>query len=179
MTPNRFLIALVLCVLAVPSFALAHEEAPSGPVKVQLHVNPDDKPVAGQVSALAFNFLVDSAAFNVSACDCSVEIKFAEKVIERRVIDASSLNVGSIEADGADAMFQYSFPKAGTYEVALSAKPRSGATFAAFTDEFPVTVAPAVVKPLPPLAWYGLIAAGLSFGTIVAFWRELKSILKR
>lgn len=170
----RLLIASGLLVLTLPSITTAHEDAPSGPIKVELHVNPDDKPVAGQVSALSFDFTDDPTLFNLDKCDCTVEIKQDERVIARRVIDKDS-----IQAGGMDASFQYSFPKPGTYEVALSAKPRGGATFAAYEVEFPVNVSSAPSKPLPAVLWYGLITTILSLGAVIAFWPLIRSSLKR
>ena len=174
MTPRRFITALLLMLTLVPAFVSAHKETPSGPEVVQLHINPDDKPVAGQVSALYFEFANDTEPFDVRTCACIVEVKQDKAVLSRITLGATSIQPG-----GKDALIQYAFQRAGKYEVALIARPEGGASFKPFTAEFPVTVAGADPKPLPAGVWYGLIAGVLVLGALIACWRNVKRVAKR
>lgn len=129
---------LVLTVLILAGFnqpVSAHELKISNGTSAVLHVLPDDQPVAGQSSEMDFSFGASKSGFELSACDCGVDVTMDEgKTLVKKLPLTPS-------APGATltSVVPITFTKPGVYDVLVHGKARAG-QFKDFSLKYDVTV---------------------------------------
>jgi hypothetical protein len=115
---------------ATPAFA--HVILSSGSINALLHINPDDKPVAGQNSELLFVIKDKQNKFSLSDCACGVEISQNGTVKESGELKPTGNN--------QDGSYPYVFPEKAVYQIKLVGKPIEENTFQPFTLNFDIRV---------------------------------------
>jgi len=115
-----------LCVTPV----FAHTLKIDGNIGVNLHVDPDDTPIAGRESKFFVDIQDKSGRFNPnnpSNCDCKLIISQKDTVLKTLLV-----TVG-----GSYAQLRFTFPTAGTYTVVVEGKPLGqGVAFQTFRTKF-------------------------------------------
>jgi hypothetical protein len=102
-----------LALLLVPNHrAEAHFLQISGSIGAVLHIDPDDDPIAGQVSAFYFEFKDESKKFVVQDCNCSIIIT---DLTTKEKTAIPQKDIGYIQT--TTLIFKYTFPKKGIYRV--------------------------------------------------------------
>lgn len=152
-----FGLALVL-VTSSTQVAIAHEVVSSNGTSALLHTQPADAPVTNlqQTFVLVFNF--ENKSFDLKDCDCSLEVKKDEKVIEQQPIKPTSQYVSQND---------YTFDEPGNYELAVSGQAKSADSPKPFALEYELRVDPGPKEQqsqLPVLIIIGsqiLLAVGL------------------
>lgn len=113
---KRFLLILAVCLAALPGTAAAHvligDETRS--VGAILHITPDDDPVAGEQSSIAF--IIEGQA--VSNKTHAFTLHAIDGQNQKSYI--------SIQANGSTITAAYAFPVQGVYELILVAEPLTG-----------------------------------------------------
>ncbi|MFI5240567.1 MAG: hypothetical protein ACHQUB_02570 [Candidatus Saccharimonadia bacterium] len=113
-----------------PLSAHAHTFRSDGPIRVLLHVDPDDTPIAGDASRLDFFLFDDTNKFQAKNCNCHLLVTLGNKVI----LDKSTFNdQNALDDNSFDPIV---FPALGTYTIKLTGQPLSGNSFHAFTLNF-------------------------------------------
>lgn len=116
---------LVGCFLWVAS-ADAHVLATDNNIGAILHIDPNDEPVAGEVSTFFFTIKDTKEGFSLDTCDCKIAI-----LQEKKTLFSTQLT---------SPTFFFTFPKTGAYELDVIGKPMTGATFKPFTLHYDVDV---------------------------------------
>jgi hypothetical protein len=149
--------------------ASAHELATDKDISVELHIPPDDKPVAGQPTRLRFTFESTSATFSEVSCDCKLQVVQGSRTIASVTPKRNQQLRSSMEAT-------VNFPTGGSYTLKLSGLTGSiteETPKERFNVAYPVQVSPAVIPP-SSLARYvslGLVGlCGLTAIGVVAYY---------
>ena len=116
----------------------AHQTLISGSVGGTHHIEPNDTPKAGEPSQTWFALTqAGGTSIGLSDCDCELQLLGANgEVLAEPVLGAIAVE-GLTDVPAAAV----TFPRVGTYTLALSGSPRGGAAFTPFRLDFPVTVA--------------------------------------
>jgi len=152
----------LFAVVVLPGVASAHIFRTSGDIGVELHIEPDDQPLAGQLTHFRFTFEDVSGKFNLNQCLCSVSFALAGRTVATQAV----ANQGSSISENT-----FTFPDAGTYTITLAGRPEQGGTFQAFRMQYPARVGARAVHRLPLAAWIG-IGAGVGGITLAAVLME-------
>jgi hypothetical protein len=122
--------------------AIAHEVEISGEVGGMLHIEPNDRPRAGQ-SATAWFALTRRGGqlIPLSQCDCELSVYSQPYRSENSPILRPTLQAITAEGQQGIPAANFTFPRAGAYELVLRGRPRSDASFDPFELRFSVTVA--------------------------------------
>jgi hypothetical protein len=114
----------------------AHTLKIDGNMGINLHIDPDDAPVAGMESKFLLDIQDKSGRFNPnnpSNCDCVLTI-FQNGVV---------LKTLPVIAGGTYAQLRFTFPTSGVYQVVVEGKPKGeGVPFQAFRTTFEYFIKP-------------------------------------
>lgn len=133
-------LAISLALLLAPLVAEAHVLKTDGSIGAVLHVDPADDPVAGQSSSFLFEFKDKQNKFNMTDCNCQLEVYRSGKQIYTSSLQAGSGNTGAAS---------YTFPERGVYTVGAMGQPFSAAAFQPFSLKFDIRVDRVSAKPKP------------------------------
>ncbi|HEX8763338.1 MAG TPA: hypothetical protein VF733_06315 [Candidatus Saccharimonadales bacterium] len=113
---KKFLILLTLCLGLLPGTAAAHVliSDESRPIGAILHITPDDDPIAGEQSSIAFTMEGRAVSKKTHA--------FTLQVID----DQERAVYVPIQVNDSTATATYTFPRQGAYEIVLSAEAVNG-----------------------------------------------------
>ncbi len=124
-----FSIVFVGALVCVP-FVSAHTLKIDGNIGVNLHIDPDDTPVAGVESKFLLDIQDKSARFNPNNpanCECTLTISQ----------NGTMLKTLPVVAGGSYAQLRYTFEKSGLYVVTVEGKPKGeGIPFQSFKTSF-------------------------------------------
>ncbi|NET48233.1 MAG: hypothetical protein F6K09_05815 [Merismopedia sp. SIO2A8] len=128
--------------LLSPQVAIAHQVETSGEVGGTIHIEPNDRPRAGEEHLIWFALTKRGGqAIPLDACDCTLEVYTQPYGAEDEAIETPELRAISAERynniPGADV----TFPRAGAYDLVLTGSPATSGTFSPFELTFSVTVA--------------------------------------
>src|SRR5690349_14295700 len=117
MKKGIIIFALSLFIL-VPN-ASAHVLKTDGSIGAVVHIDPDDDPIAVEVSTLFFEIKDTQNKFSPQNCNCRVDILEGGKVIYSDALfqQNSSNNIAS-------PVFQYTFPQKDVYQVKVVGTPQ-------------------------------------------------------
>jgi len=143
----------------IPSPAFAHFFETDNTVTGELHVEPNDNPVPGELATLNFRFVDTAKKFTLAQCDCTISIyEGKEKVFETPLIPRHTSHPSIY-----DANLVYAFPHKNTYTIVLHGIPKTKDAFQPITitwDDFRVTQNPKA-KPIDfthtLLLYFGII----------------------
>ncbi|AFZ67997.1 hypothetical protein [Deinococcus peraridilitoris] len=125
---------LLLFTLLLGASALAHEIVRDGNVGALLHIEPDDDPVVGKVSATWFETRARGGRpITLTNCNCTVSVYAGSVQPHKKPVLTPKLKSEKNRL-GVDLVF----PAEGAYTLVLSGMPKNGATFNAFRLEWVV-----------------------------------------
>ena len=141
---------------------------------MNIHLDPDDQPVAGKESKIFVDIQDQNGRFdpsNPEGCDCYVTI----------LKNGTSLARLSLVSGSSFAQLRYIFPAGGTYQLTVEGKPNgNGRAFQAFTTTFEYyalgtgSQADVAQNPLRRNApWVVLVAAVLIIGLLATGPRQI------
>lgn len=133
--------------------ASAHVLATDGDQGAVLHILPDDDPTAGVPTTYELAFS-GSKNFSLRACDCSISYK-----LDGAVIDTTQLTPIS----NATSSNEYTFKRAGVYELVVTGMPKQGGAFAPFSLDYSVRVKGVNAVNAQPFP----LTLGIGFGLLV------------
>lgn len=122
------LMGVLLQIVWHSDLALAHTLRVDRSIGVTVHINPDDEPVAQDISQIMIGVQDKEGRFArlASECICAVTV----------VKDGSPLETLPFVVSGESAMVSYTFPDAGIYKLEVSGVPRTLDGFQSFTTVF-------------------------------------------
>jgi hypothetical protein len=130
---KKIIITLLLFSMAALFFTVpvsAHTLKIDGNIGVNLHVDPDDAPVAGGESKFLLDIQDKSGRFNPnnpSNCDCILTIMQKDMMLKQL----------PVVAGGTFAQLRFTFPTSDVYKVIVEGKPKGeGVPFQSFRTEF-------------------------------------------
>jgi hypothetical protein len=125
-----YLIIFLFFLMLLPRSVLAHTLKIDGTIGVNLHVDPDDAPVAGSESKFLLDIQDKSGRFNPNNpanCDCTLTVKQKGVVIKTL----------PVVSGGSYAQLRFTFPTSDVYEIVVEGKPKGeGVPFQAFQTTF-------------------------------------------
>lgn len=139
---NQLLVFLLVISVNYPDTASAHTIKISADVGGTLHIEPNDNPQAGKSTQAWFALnRKGGKAIALKECNCQLAV-YAEPHIagEPPLLEPSLKPVTAERYQGTPGA-EITFPKPGTYLLALSGKPTKAANFKPFELKFDVTVA--------------------------------------
>ena len=161
---HRFVSAAVLCLLIISvsvGSVQAHILRENNGVEAELHIPPNDEPLAQQATKLEFSFDSSQGTFNLQHCDCQVVgVKGAQKT------KTASLQATPTKAT-VTAVATINFPEAGDYNIVLTGK-ATGGSFASFSMTYPAHVAPPLAKPRSAGTGIAIIGVTGAFVLVIA-----------
>jgi hypothetical protein len=145
-----------LIVLSLPLAASAHVIQTDGSIEALLHINPDDKPLAGQTAGLTFTLTDSGNKFSAQSCDCRIIIKNGSQTLLDRPVTAREARSGRV------IWVDYTFPYQSVYDVTLKGAPRQADGFQAFQLDYDdVRVERGTIKAAAsPLITWGVVGVG-------------------
>lgn len=166
---KNILLALFFYFFCVP-FVLAHTLKIDGNIGVNLHVDPDDAPVAGQESKFFVDIQDKSGRFNPNNpanCDCRLTIFQKDTPLKELPVTSG----------GSYTQIRYTFPSSGIYTVVIEGKSLGkGIAFQNFKTSFEYFVKPAPSENMlvlgglnPLLAYAPYVALGVGI-VIILLW---------
>lgn len=121
-----FLFSCILLVSFSWNRVEAHVLKAENHIGVVMHIDPDDDPIAGQVSTFYFDFKDPENEFDAGKCDCTFHVISEGKEINTQ-------HIFNVIKDGSNSStVQYTFPKKGDYTVKLTGVPVGDAKFESF-----------------------------------------------
>ncbi len=160
--------------LVLPTNISAHVLKYDGSIGAVLHVNPEDDPIAGEVSNFFFEFKDKKNKFIPGNCDCVVKvIKDGSEVFTQNLFkDNSNPSLTNIS-------FSYTFPSLGIYSIVINGKSKDG-SFDSFSLKYDVRVArmtsnQPVATTTPTSNWFLqhqlhiILPLAIAFGTLVIY----------
>lgn len=137
---KKYIFVLLVCQLVglflfvTPVFA--HTLRIDGNMGINLHIDPDDAPVAGMESKFLLDIQDKTGRFNPnnpSNCDCVLTIMQNDVVLKTLPVIAG----------GTYTQIRFTFPTSGVYQVVVEGKPKGeGVPFQAFHTTFEYFVKP-------------------------------------
>ena len=126
---------------------MAHTVKVAQDVAVTIHIEPDDRPRAGE-PAQAW-FVLTQAGGNIvplAACDCQLSVYLEGQSPEDPVLQPPLAAVSAERYEGIPGA-TIVFPQVGTYQLKLQGTPKTKDQFQPFEMQFPVTVATGTTAP--------------------------------
>lgn len=112
------ILVVTLAFFGIFSISEAHELKSRGAISVTFHIDPNDEPVANEISNLEFNFLDKEGGFDIPNCDCILKISRDNDLL-------ANINIAedkdSIISD-LKLIYPYIFTEKGRYKIALEGK---------------------------------------------------------
>jgi len=122
---KNLILFLIFFVSSIPCVT-AHTLRVDGSIGVLLHADPNDAPVAGQVTSFFVSIQDKSGKFNIFVCNCTLTI---EK-------DSREVIAFPIPSNGFHQQIEYSFPASGIYKVIVAGNPTNPGEFQSFKTTF-------------------------------------------
>lgn len=142
-----FVIALLSTLfLLLPTNTSAHVLQYSGSIGAVLHVNPEDDPIAGDISNFFFEFKDKKNKFIPANCDCKAKILKDGKEIYSQDLFKDNTNPSL-----TNISFSYTFPTIGIYSIVVDGKARDS-SFEDFNLKYDVRVARGVSNVPTPIS---------------------------
>lgn len=127
--------SLTVAVLLVFSQnAWAHILKTNGSIGAVLHIDPDDDPIAGQVSTFFLDFKDTTGKFQLEKCSCEFSIFRSGQKIATQPLSQNNTFI---------------FPQKDIYQVQVSGVPLQAGQFQPFKLNYDIRVERAVVSPQP------------------------------
>lgn len=117
----------IFCIILLPVTTLAHVVESDRGIGAVLHIDPDDDPIAGEVSTFFFDIKDTAGGYRENNCRCRLVIKQ----------DGQTLYDELFNRPGGGT---YTFPTRGIYSVAAVGSPLSGNSFQPFNLEYTIRV---------------------------------------
>ena len=127
---------LLIVIYGTTGLALAHVLKQDNGISGELHIPPDDHPVAGQPTQMDESF-GDQQGFSLPDCDCQMAVKSQDKVIQTVALKPF------FKGATLDSVTTVQFPSIGNYDVVVTGSAKDH-KFPAFKLDYPVHVATAV-----------------------------------
>jgi hypothetical protein len=105
---------LASALLASPGHASAHILKQNNGVLSVMHIEPDDKPLADELTTILIDFDTTSGAFHIADCDCKIALTEAGKVIPATAL------VPAFTGTNFEATSKVTFPKPDVYHLVVS-----------------------------------------------------------
>ncbi len=141
----------------------AHELKTEGAISALIHINPDEKPIAGQPSEILFLINDTEKKFKAEDCNCQASV-----TDNGEVVFSSSLFKGKTSYRGIFApAIPYTFPHKGTYTVKLTGEPKNIGDFKSFSISYDIKIerdATSPPKPSPNITLYFFVIMGTLLG---------------
>ena len=133
-----WLVAALL--VAMPIYA--HEVEISGEVGATLHIEPDDKPRAGEPTQVWFALTAKGGrVIPLSECNCNLKVYSEPSKQGATPLLEPPLKEKAVELYQNIPSAEVSFPKIGAYKLELSGSPKPNAKFSRFNLSYKVVVA--------------------------------------
>ncbi len=133
-----FIFLLIFFCYQIP--VQAHFIKTDGTITTEIHIDPNDDPIAGEKSFIGIEVNDRSGKFSPSSCTCTI-------VISNRSIDVLKTSFFTVNKLTNETELPFIFPKDTTYTVTLSGKPIQPNVFQPFQTQYEVHVE----HPLPLL----------------------------
>jgi len=144
---------------------LAHELKAEGTISALIHINPDEKPVAGQPSEILFLINDTEKRFKAEDCNCTASV-----IDNGETVFSSPLATGKTSYRGIFApAIPYTFPHKGTYTVKLTGEPKSMDGFKNFSISYDIKIERDISSPPAPspnIALYSIVIFLIFVGVI-------------
>jgi hypothetical protein len=129
---NSFLLALVI----LPSAVYAHELAISGTIGAVMHVDPEDNPVAGEMTTFNFEFKDSNPQhhFNLNECNCEFNLTQDKVSAFSQTVDSSMI------VQDSTLFIQHQFGEAGLYHITITGTPKIANAFDQFSLAYDLEV---------------------------------------
>lgn len=116
--PRKFILFISLFLfLIIPGKTFAHIYHEQGPIAAQIHISPDDSPIANEQSYIHIQLNDVSGNFSIEKCNCSVKVFKEDQEI-------FSLPFSEI--------VDVTFPEKGIYNIEIAGNPIHGSSFESF-----------------------------------------------
>jgi DMSO/TMAO reductase YedYZ heme-binding membrane subunit len=122
---KNLILFLIFFVSFIPG-AHAHTLRVDGSIGVLLHADPNDAPVAGQVTSFFVNIQDNSGKFNIFVCNCTLAIEKDNREVAAFPIPSNAFH----------QQIEYSFPASGIYKVIVAGNPTNQGQFQSFKTTF-------------------------------------------
>ncbi len=104
------LVVLIVMNLFFTHPVMAHALKTDGTLGAILHIDPDDSPIAGDLSTFVFEFTTTNGQFSIDQCQCQVSITQSDKEVYHQQL--------------SDIAFTYVFPEKDIYQLTVTGKPQ-------------------------------------------------------
>ena len=168
---RRFLWAILLLGMTlIPlKLASAHSLAQDGRISAFLHIEPDDKPLLGQVNTIHFYFNDQDFRFTMEGCDCKIKFSEGKKALYNGALPAIATRTGQLKVLLPDNNV--------SYKVTISGTPKSAGFFQPFRLNFAINVGHPPPDPPPShtMEYLAITAAAiLTIGGIMFYMHKSK-----
>lgn len=126
----RLVLVLTLGLLLLPKAASAHTFAYDGPIRVLLHVDPQDDPPTNTQAQLFFILSDKDDKFLGSHCNCTLIVSGNGKTLLKQKVFTDK------SADNNVTTASFVFPRLGVYQISLYGQPKKGFDFHSFRLDY-------------------------------------------
>lgn len=100
-----------------------------------IHIDPEDDPIAGEVSNIYFEFKDKEGKFKASECECQFIVKK-----DGQQIFSTALFEGNSEPNLSSSAVSFTFPERNIYQIQVVGKPKTEGGFNSFTLNYDIRV---------------------------------------
>ena len=154
MMKKSYLLILMVCFFSFPPLTWGHNVKSENDIGAVLHIDPGDQPKTGEQSTMILEFKDKKSTFTLEACDCKLSI-YSEN---SKIFEADLKSVS--KSDKLVAGVNFTFPKAGSYQIKVTGTPKKEDTFEefelpyeTFVSEKPHTTAPPETSGFKISSW--------------------------
>lgn len=123
---KKFLVVIIVAFYLINFRAVneihAHEIESDDSVIATFHIEPNDNPIAGNVSEIKISFFDRVSEFDATKCDCDIAISSNGIEIFRKPVG----EIQGVNLTNNSIVFPYIFQEKGSYTLALSGKINQG-----------------------------------------------------
>jgi hypothetical protein len=130
---NIGILAFIIYNLAFIIPVSAHVLKTDGTIGAVLHLDPNDSPIAGQLSNNFLEFKDTKSVMNLSNCKCQVIISENGKEIYRQDLTSSG-------TDNTVGVFSFTFPQKDVYQLKVEGSPTQAGLYPNFSLNYDVRV---------------------------------------
>lgn len=124
---------LPLLLFGTMGLAAAHVLRQDNGIAAELHIPPDDKPLAGQQTKLELSFGDSRHAFSLQNCDCQLSVERSSVSIQKLALQPAT------PSSMLSSTPTVRFPAVGQYNVVVQGSAKNG-TFSSFSLTYPVDI---------------------------------------
>lgn len=148
--------------IMLPSMVFAHILRTDGPITAELHLPPDDKPVAGSPVTYVLAFEDSTKKFSLPSCDCAATFRKNGTVVK---------TVSLATQNPSTSTNSITFMRPGSYELEVTGSPKIAGAFQQFHLTYPITIAPSPNTNIPviPIAVASIVVVGFVIGLAIRF----------